>query len=80
MKFEGAYLSDGWADSAQICNGNCPTPRVFSHQKMVNFGSGTMELQMRENGVFLVAVKYKLVCPARTGCTWPHDIIIIIII
>ena len=27
MKFEGAYLSDGWVDSTQIWNRRCPTLR-----------------------------------------------------
>ena len=29
MKFEGTYLSDGWADSPHIWKGRCPTPREF---------------------------------------------------
>jgi len=51
--FEGVYLHDSWADSTEIWNGMCPTP---PQQKMVQFHSGIIELQMREYSVFLVPV------------------------
>ena len=54
--FEGAYLHDGLADSAEIWNGMCPTPRDFPQKKIVQFCSGITELQMRENGIYLVPV------------------------
>jgi len=57
MNFEGSYLRDGWADSTEIWNGRCPIPRDFLHlAKMVQFHLGIIELQMRENGIFLVPV------------------------
>ena len=36
--------------------------RGNSHRKFVCFCSGSVELQMRENGVFVTTVKYTLVC------------------
>ena len=39
-------------------------PEGVSTAKMVNFQSGTIELRMRENGVFLVTVHYILLCHA----------------
>ena len=41
--------------------GNLP-PNKTSAAKLVNFRSGTTELQMHENSLFLVPVKYTLVC------------------
>jgi len=32
MNFEGAYLRNGLADSAQICNWRCPTLREFTQK------------------------------------------------
>ena len=66
MTFDGTYLSDGWADSVQIWNRKCPTPREFPQQKMVNFCPAIIELWMHENGIFLVPVKYTLVCHMPT--------------
>ena len=41
--------------------------------KLFNFCSDTIELRMRENSIFLVPVKYTLVCHASAlavlGCT-----------
>ena len=39
-----------------------PYPEGISAAKMVNFCSAIIELRMRENGIFLVPVKYTLVC------------------
>ena len=48
-------------------------PRGSSTEKMVNFHPAIIKLRMHENGVFLVPVKYTLVCRAPTlavlGCT-----------
>ena len=35
-----------------------------SGAKLVNFHSGTIELRMHENSIFLVPVKYTVVCHA----------------
>ena len=39
-----------------------PYPEGISTEKMVNFRSAIIELWMCENGIFLVPVKYTLVC------------------
>ena len=41
-----------------------PYPERVSTAKLVNFHPAIIELQMRENDVFLVPVKYTLVCRA----------------
>ena len=41
-----------------------PYPEGVSTAKMVNFRQAIIKLWMRENGVFLVSVKYTLVCHA----------------
>ena len=61
MNFEGAYLSDGWVDSPQVCNRRCSTLSGVSAVKMVQFRPVIFELRMHENGIFLVPVKYILV-------------------
>jgi len=48
------YLHDGWVDSNEIWNGMCP--EGLSIAKMVQFCSGIIKLQMRENDIFLVSV------------------------
>ena len=40
--------------------------------KLVNFRSDTIELQMRENDIFLVSVKYILVCRASALTVLSH--------
>ena len=49
--FEGAYLRDGYADSAEIF-----LPRGIFHRKIVQFRSDIIDLQMRKNGIYLVPV------------------------
>ena len=48
-------------------------PEGVSTAKMVNFHPAIIKLWMRENGIFLVPVKYTLVCRVPTlavlGCT-----------
>ena len=39
-----------------------PYPEGISTVRMVNFHSTIIELRMCENGIFLVPVKYTLVC------------------
>ena len=58
--FEGAYLGNGLVDSAQIWNWRCPTPRKLT-ENFVYFCSGSVELHMREDSIFLTPVKYTLV-------------------
>ena len=41
-----------------------PHPSGVSTAKMVNFRPAIIELWMRENSIFLVLVKYALVCRA----------------
>ena len=53
--FEGAYLRNSLADSAQILNWKCPTPR----ENFVCFCSESVELQMR---VFYTPVHTCLSC------------------
>ena len=60
MNFEGAYLGNGLADSAQIWNWRYPA-QENSHRKFVCFCSGSVELQMHENDIFFTPVKYALV-------------------
>ena len=43
--FEGVYLRDGWMDSTEIWG-------TFHNKN----GAGVIELQMHENGIFLVPV------------------------
>ena len=64
--FEGAYLSDGLADSAQKLKWEVPHSEGVSTAKMVNFCPAIMKLRMCEKGIFLVPVKYTLVCRAPT--------------
>ena len=39
-----------------------PHPEGVSTAKLVNFHPAIIKLRMRENGIFLVPVKYTLVC------------------
>ena len=71
-EFKTIYLSDGLADSAHFKLG-VPHPKGVPQQTIVYFQSGTIELWMHENSIFLVPVKYTLVCCVPTlavlGCT-----------
>ena len=55
-----------------------PHPEGVSTAKMVNFWSGTIKLQMCENKIFLVSVKYILVCRVHAldvhGCTTQYRV------
>ena len=61
--FEGTYLKDGWID---LGCGRCPIPLNVSHETVDCFTGyfclATTEVHMFENRVFLVPVKYTLVC------------------
>ena len=49
-----------------------PYPERVSTAKLVNFSLGTIELRMCENSVFLVPVKYTLVCYVSTLAVLGH--------
>ena len=50
-KFEGAYLGNGLADSAQIWNWRCPTLRKVSQKHMYVSVKGVLSSQHADNGV-----------------------------
>ena len=49
------YLHAGWVDLTEIWNG-MSYPKGHSTEKLVQFHSGIIELQMHENSIFLVPV------------------------
>ena len=75
MNFEGTYLRNGLADSAKIWNWRCLPDKICT-AKFICFSSGTIELQMHENGVFFTPVKYTLVCcaPGFLGHTTHYQV------
>ena len=74
MNFEGAYLGNNWADSAQIWNWGFPIP----HRKFIHFCLGSDELQMHENGILFTPVKVHMRTPGFLGCTTHYDVHILI--
>ena len=71
--FEGTYLSDGWADSPQICNGKFPIPRECPEQKWLMSVQPLSSLKMAFSWF---PVKYTLVCrvPALAVLAARHTI------
>jgi len=54
MNFEGAYLGNGLANSVKL---KVPHPEGIRTENFVCFCSGSVELQMRENGIFFTRCK-----------------------
>ena len=55
--FEGAYLGNGLADLEL----EVPHPEGIHTENLVCFCSGSVELQISENGIFFTPVNYTLV-------------------
>ena len=73
MNFEGAYLSDGWADSTQIWNRRCPTLMEFPQQNWLISVQALLSYECVKQH-FLGSCKMHT-CLSRVciSCAWPHD-------
>ena len=81
MNFEGAYLSDSLADSTQIWERRCSTLKKFSQQNWLIFVQALLSYECVKNSIFLVSVKYTLVCRVSAlSCTWPRDTLLCVLI
>ena len=61
-KFEGTYPGEQLSRFSSNSESEVIYPEGISTEKSVSFCSGSVELQMSENGIFFTPPKYSLVC------------------
>ena len=72
MNFEGAYLKNGLADSTQIRNWQCPTPKKVVHKILRASVQGVLSYRCVKMAYFFYSCKIHtcLSCPRFLG---PHN-------